>query len=104
MLDSIIHIYGLITTGIPRITQFYKRQEKIIFFETRADFVLVGMTVHSDEVGGGILLGDNPSCEAFELRPVRLQYDGFWISNELSCIYRYVFDRICVGRDSAVGI
>jgi hypothetical protein len=62
------------------------------------------MTAHWDKFGGRILLGDNPGCGVFVLRPMRFQYDGFWISNGPSCIYSYIFDHMCVGRYSAAGI
>ena len=101
---QIISICELITRHSPNYAVFKEDKKKLTFFETRVDFVLVGMTAHWDEVGGRILLGDNPGCGAFVLRPVRFQYDGFWISNGLPFIYRYIFDHKCVGRDSAVGI
>jgi len=50
----------------------------------------MGMKAELGEGGGKILLGDTTGVGAVELRPIRFQRTGVWISVGLSCTGRHI--------------
>jgi hypothetical protein len=58
---------------------------EIALLKTSPGFFLMGMKAELGECGGKILLGYTIGVGAVELRPIKFQCIGVWISVGLSC-------------------